>query len=371
MPTTRSAATRRGAQQQSPSQDQEEDLNARMIRCVKSGDMGCIKTAIRDGADVNYRDRNGETALMHATYKGHVEILKELIKARANVNIENRFGATAIFIAAQYKQLEKVKELIKAGANVNHHDRNGTTVLITAVASNSVEIVRELLRAGADVNAEDDSEKTALIYACTSEKLEIVKELIKAGADVNAMDRYGIAIIDKTDNLNIIKELIEAGADVNVKDRNGHTLIYTYAHDGMYAHVKYLLSVPTLDMTIEYGGKTLIQLAAEKRFSKKINYLILESINKNLRIKGRNVSTLKQTLGRNTRLPENVISSISGYLTGRRGTMNNQYMSLKGNYIGGRRSNKTRKIGRTRLGMDRVCGEDISAIGHPDLYRAY
>ncbi len=245
-----------------------------------------------------------------------------------------------LFDCLRDNNLECVKYALQAGADVNTRGINDNTALIKACFHHSLEIVKELIRAGADVNLENTYGETALMGASSSGELEKVKELIRAGADVNARSINGNTAITKTyNNFEIIKTLIEAGADINNKDNHGQTKIYIAAYDRNYEFVKSLLSIPTLDTTIKYRGKTLLQLANEKKFSNKINNLIFNELTKN----ARNVSALKQTLGRNTRLPSNVVSSISGYLSGKPGTMNMQLQSLKNTLKGGR---KTRKMKR-------------------------
>ena len=66
---------------------------------------------------------------------------------------------------------------------------------------------------------------------------------------------------------------------------------------------------------------------------------------KSIRAKGRNVSALKQTLGRTGPLPENIASSIGSFLSGKPGTLNMQTVALKQNtrIKGGKRGRRTRR----------------------------
>jgi ankyrin repeat protein len=65
---------------------------------------GDVKTAIAqldEGADVNARDCDGDTALMLAAERGHIELVKVLLKNGADVNAENFNGETALMRAAE------------------------------------------------------------------------------------------------------------------------------------------------------------------------------------------------------------------------------------------------------------------------------
>src|SRR5260370_19225882 len=65
---------------------------------------GDVKTGIAqldEGADVNARDCDGDTALMLAAERGHIELVKVLLKNGADVNAENLNGETALMRAAE------------------------------------------------------------------------------------------------------------------------------------------------------------------------------------------------------------------------------------------------------------------------------
>jgi Leucine-rich repeat (LRR) protein len=65
--------------------------------------------------------------------------------------------------------------------------------------------------------------------------------------------------------------------------------------------------------------------------------------------KGKNVSAVKQTLGRKENLPENIASYMGSFLSEKPGTLNMQTTALKRNAgIGGTRRRKSRKIRKTR-----------------------
>ena len=54
----------------------------------KEGHLKCVQALIEAGADVNYVDKDGDTALMAAASEGHTEIVKLLVEKGANVNQE-------------------------------------------------------------------------------------------------------------------------------------------------------------------------------------------------------------------------------------------------------------------------------------------
>lgn len=64
-----------------------------------------VRYLLAEGADVNARERLGDTALMEATYYGHLALVKELLLRGAEVNALGDSG-TALDIAIDKKNAE-------------------------------------------------------------------------------------------------------------------------------------------------------------------------------------------------------------------------------------------------------------------------
>lgn len=138
-----------------------------------------VKELIKSGANVNIRDEWGGTALMyvaeslaHAYYTSTqdyfaygivinvgdevINTVKALIKAKANVNIRDRNGQTALINAvkladydseaSKHALLETLNLLTKARADVNIRDNYGKTALDYAIELELGEEVQKLLR---------------------------------------------------------------------------------------------------------------------------------------------------------------------------------------------------------------------------------
>ena len=75
--------------------------------------------AARPGADVNAKERRGQTALMWAAAEGHAAVVEALIKAGADFRTPLPSGFTPFFFAVREGRIDVVRVLLKAGADVN------------------------------------------------------------------------------------------------------------------------------------------------------------------------------------------------------------------------------------------------------------
>jgi ankyrin repeat protein len=86
---------------------------------VKRNNVQRVIDLIENGADVNARDRYGQTALMLAAHNGYQEIVEILIAHRANLNITSKYGLSALMLAVVAEHAEVAHLLVKAGADVS------------------------------------------------------------------------------------------------------------------------------------------------------------------------------------------------------------------------------------------------------------
>ena len=83
--------------------------------------------------DVDYQDEYGDTALMHASRYGYLEIVEYLLENKANLNLQNEQGETALMLASEYGDyIEVVKFLIKNGADEFIGDIDGKQAYVKA-----------------------------------------------------------------------------------------------------------------------------------------------------------------------------------------------------------------------------------------------
>ena len=85
---------------------------------------------LENGADINVRDKDGNTALMLAIRSENTEIATFLIENGADVNEKTDSGDTVLMVAARNGNYEDAKFFIENGADINSNDTHGKTALI-------------------------------------------------------------------------------------------------------------------------------------------------------------------------------------------------------------------------------------------------
>jgi hypothetical protein len=99
--------------------------NSALRYAVHNGNLELVNFLISKGADINIQDNYGWTPLMLASFKFHDKIVEILIKNNAKFNIQNNLGETALYLSLVQvfgkKEITKIKNilniLLKAGAD--------------------------------------------------------------------------------------------------------------------------------------------------------------------------------------------------------------------------------------------------------------
>ena len=86
----------------------------------------------------------------YAAYNGHTEEVVRLLGEGANPNWLDKYGWTALHWACIYNRHQILSILINSNANINIKDRNKNTPLHWACRGGSFECVLHLLGAGCD-----------------------------------------------------------------------------------------------------------------------------------------------------------------------------------------------------------------------------
>ena len=153
--------------------------------------------------------------LRNAAKEGNTEEVELLLDRGANIEAKNRWGQTPLLIAADWGKTETVERLLNRGANIEAQDNDGWTPLMYAARSGNTETVALLIERGANIEAQDNDGWTPLMYAARSGNTETVALLIERGANIEAQDNDGwtpLMYAARSGNTETVALLIERGA---------------------------------------------------------------------------------------------------------------------------------------------------------------
>src|SRR5688500_3608210 len=128
-----------------------------MLRATSNNDHAAVQRMIQRGMDPNTSDAHGNTLLIIAASEGYFDLAKLLLTERARVRARNSIGDSALMLAAIRGHLEMVRLLAAYGADLNP---SGWTPLHYCASGGHTEVCRLLLELGADVNARSENGTT-------------------------------------------------------------------------------------------------------------------------------------------------------------------------------------------------------------------
>jgi len=257
----------------------ESSINKRLMLASVVGDAESVEMLLKNGANPNYRDKDGWTPLHYAAYRGRVDVAELLIKHGAEINAKDNDGATPLHLAAQKGHVDVAELLIKYSAEVNARSNNGRTPLHAAALGDHVKVAELLIKHGAEVNARDDNGTTPLHYAASWGHVDVAELLIKHGAEINAGDKNGytpLHLATYHGQVKVAELLIKHGAEINAKDNDGEAPLHRAALNG-HAGVAELLIKYGADVNAKTNdGYTPLHLAAQEGHADVVK-LLLES----------------------------------------------------------------------------------------------
>ncbi|KAI7978644.1 hypothetical protein EIK77_006979 [Talaromyces pinophilus] len=139
-----------------------------------------------------------ENELFQAAAKGDVDKIYLLVKNGADLNMKNREQDTLLVFGARYGHEFLVRVLLQVEVGykyaqgpdvvdwVDHVDDKGLTALHKAAASGHERIVQMILESRASAHMLDYLDDTALHKAVKSDHLNIIRLFLKRGAEVDA-----------------------------------------------------------------------------------------------------------------------------------------------------------------------------------------
>lgn len=286
-------------------------LNIQLLLNSWQGNQVAITQLLAAGADVQFTNPGGFSAVMLAGSAGHtqavqllrangavidatqqsllaphlltaasearVEVVKALLQAGARVEAPNDLGRSPLLLATVAGSHETVQVLLDAKANIEQSGRSQWTALMYAAHGGNPQMVQALLDAKADTGARSSDGWTALNIACFEQKPQAVSLLLQANADVYARTLLsGSPLISATtrNDVEIVRQLLAAAAKTGTPEQLRD---YIHAQDGRgLGALNYASTKPGPEMLQELlwaggnatqakdGGQMLLEAAVKK-----------------------------------------------------------------------------------------------------------
>lgn len=161
---------------------------------IKRDDSGTIIGLLERGFDPNTLNPAGEPGLLLAVKEPSIKVAEVLINwPKTDVELRNKQDESPLMMAAFKGLLDLSKKLIARDADVN---KTGWTPLHYAATHGHLEVIAFLLDKHAYIDAESPNGSTPLMMAAHYGTPEAVSLLLDAGADPLLKNQQGLSAID-------------------------------------------------------------------------------------------------------------------------------------------------------------------------------
>lgn len=201
---------------------------------AQKGEWEIVKWLIENGADIESKDEDGNTALSLATEYTHKAIVEFLIKAGADVTTKNKHGTGLLHhMAFKVKDKELINLIIEEVKNIDAKkvddlNNKGETPTIIAALKGNTEALEALLKAGASLDIAN-SNGTPLHNAARMGEVGCMKILLerisgidkKTYIDEKTGDNHYTALhyAVERNHIRAVKFLIANGANLSAECR--------------------------------------------------------------------------------------------------------------------------------------------------------
>jgi len=222
---------------------------------IAKGNLGQLNRLLLQDNDINQTDDKDCTALIHAAGQGKRAVCSFLIEKGADINYRSKNGSTALSSALISRSDNVVELLLRHQVKLNEQGPGGYPCVNLAAAQWSESCLSRLVEAGANPLSPDPNNgnlyhnvvSAAAYYSQTGKALQTLKLIQSYHVPINHRDNQGRTPLtllvylgrqDKDQQLaTIAHQLLKWQATAKVKDKNGFTAL-DYCHKNHLAHTR-------------------------------------------------------------------------------------------------------------------------------------
>lgn len=180
-------------------------------KAVALNNLEMVEILNEAGADLNRKNREGETALTLALKGGKTAIYHWLMEEP----LDKKVHAQALFIAIEQGDYNRTEALIDKEIGIDAYNEKGLTPLLWAFSHKQFEIARLLIDRGLDIQGADRLGETAIFKTIRYQKAGLLQLLIDKGAFIDFKNKKGespLYMSVKSAYFEGFKKLLKAGA---------------------------------------------------------------------------------------------------------------------------------------------------------------
>ena len=268
-------------------------LESSCKKALYKGKVNEVKKCIKNGLDVNFTSKDGNTPLLLAAAKGEDEWFYQLIKNGADIHHSMSDGTNLLHAATMGESPDIIRFLLKKGFDINAGANGGYRPIHIAFAKLNTYLIALLTRQGADLSLKNEEGISAhdlgkrlkvnfkeirkidattmddgfypLFDAVKFGDLEMIRLLKDKGADINKIERGGMSPFSMAKNARTMRLLKQLGADVNLQDEDGVTALMYHADDNKKSKINLLLELGADKTLKDKKGRTAYDLIKNRK----------------------------------------------------------------------------------------------------------
>lgn len=170
-----------------------------IIKAVQNNQLNLVEKELKNGINVNTRDKNNKSLLLLATHANNIKMAELLVSYKADVNLQDDHQDSAFLYAGASGYTVLVKLFLANGARFDVFNRYNGTALIPACERGHLAVVQILAQTkGFPIDHVNRLGWTALMEAVilgdgSKKYVDIVQILLDANCNVSIADHQGIS----------------------------------------------------------------------------------------------------------------------------------------------------------------------------------
>ncbi|MBP2850959.1 ankyrin repeat domain-containing protein [Dickeya oryzae] len=165
---------------------------ATLLQTICKGDEAEARRQLAQGLNLNIQGKEGITPLLWLIYETQdKDAVRLALKLGADPNYKDGSGDSAVNRVSGARDPDWLRMVLDAGGNPNSIGRLGQPALFSAIGEERWADIKLLVERGADVNIVDGPGRNSAHYAAYLKKYDVTYWLIEKGADIHPYDATG------------------------------------------------------------------------------------------------------------------------------------------------------------------------------------